>query len=259
MAIVFRTTSELNLGVSYIKNAPMTTLEMDGNFAYLQTNMSGSSLNLDGNTYVNGFISATEGFSGTLHGTASYALDSSAVIHPGTGKNSTLRCEGSNIAAADHSTVLGGFGNIVNDHSSIGAVIVGGIANNTTKGIWSKAANSFAIPPVNSKAGPFSFIGGGFQNSATGCYSAVLGGSNNIASGNYAGAYGCNINAIEDNTFYVNNLCTTENANIANTLTVGSALTLTPLDSLPEGTLGTLAVSASHLFFHDGAAWKQVV
>jgi hypothetical protein len=43
-----------------------------------------------------------------------------------------------------------------------------------------------------------------------------------------------------------------------NRLNLSSVLTLAQLDPLPTGTVGSIAVSGSSLYFHNGTAWKEV-
>jgi hypothetical protein len=57
-----------------------------------------------------------------------------------------------------------------------GAVVVGGVGNNTTGGTWDLATCVFTVAPTVCNAGAYSFVGGGLQNVACGQYSAVSGG-----------------------------------------------------------------------------------
>ena len=41
--------------------------------------------------------------------------------------------------------------------------------------------------------------------------------------------------------------------------TIESTLKLKPQNPLPTGTLGTMAVSGSNLYFHNGSDWKEVL
>jgi hypothetical protein len=65
-----------------------------------------------------------------------------------------------------------------------GAVVVGGVGNNTTGGTWDLATCVFTVAPTACNAGIYSFVGGGFQNRASFCHSAIVGGQNNYVSGN---------------------------------------------------------------------------
>ena len=105
-----------------------------------------------------------------------------------------------------------------------GAVVVGGVGNNTTGGTWTLASCCFTVAPTKCNAGIYSFIGGGFQNSATGSGSAVLGGCANTASGAYSGAFGCNLIASATCTFYVNNLCSCGIGSFSNSVTASSII-----------------------------------
>ena len=61
---------------------------------------------------------------------------------------------------------------------ALGATVAGGIGNNTTGGTF---GTYWLANPTRCNAGPFSFIGGGFQNRATGACSVVGGGNANVA------------------------------------------------------------------------------
>ena len=67
-----------------------------------------------------------------------------------------------------------------------GSVIGGGVGNNTQGGTWSMATCTFSGAPTICNSGPFSFIGGGFQNWASCSYTTIGGGYKNIASGQYS-------------------------------------------------------------------------
>jgi len=73
----------------------------------------------------------------------------------------------------------GNCNNVCNSTSgclSYGAVVVGGVGNNTTGGTWDLANCTFSVNPTRCNAGQYSFIGGGFQNLATACSSTIVGG-----------------------------------------------------------------------------------
>jgi hypothetical protein len=53
---------------------------------------------------------------------------------------------------------------------------------------------------------------------------------------------------------YANN-----NVIITGSVHISSVLNLSKLNPLPTGTTGSLAVSGSHLYFHDGTNWIQAV
>jgi hypothetical protein len=56
MGLIYRTSSLANVGASSIKNDELTYEEGDGNIAFLLTNLSGSSVSIQGNTTVSGPI-----------------------------------------------------------------------------------------------------------------------------------------------------------------------------------------------------------
>jgi hypothetical protein len=198
---------------------------------------------------------------------------SSEIITLGSGTCSTLRCGVGNGASGNYSSSLSGcynnaaqpfasivgglcntangsftfIGNgicnyITNSASSCcatGAVVVGGIGNNTCGGTFSLATCNFTVAPTICNAGLYSFIGGGFQNIASGCYSIIGGGCSNIASscyssvlggfcntvtGAYSGAFGCNLTASATCTFYVNNLCSCGIGSFSNSVTASSII-----------------------------------
>jgi hypothetical protein len=51
----------------------------------------------------------------------------------------------------------------------------------------------------------------------------------------------------------------TNGLTVTGSVTISSVLNLTPSDPLPTGTTGSLAVSGSDLFFHNGTSWRQIV
>jgi hypothetical protein len=58
---------------------------------------------------------------------------------------------------------------------------------------------------------------------------------------------------LTNDTLISGSLTTTGSANI------GTVMTLTPLDPLPTGALGGMAVSGSNLYFHNGTGWQEVL
>jgi hypothetical protein len=64
---------------------------------------------------------------------------------------------------------------------ALGAVVVGGVGNNTCGGTWDLATCQFTVAPLICSAGQYSFVGGGFQNVATNIYNVVVGGICNRA------------------------------------------------------------------------------
>lgn len=77
---------------------------------------------------------------------------------------------------------------------AFGAVVAGGVGNNTTGGTWTLASGCFTVAPTICNAGQYSFIGGGFQNTTPAIYSTVVGGKCNTSSGIYSTSFGfCNI------------------------------------------------------------------
>lgn len=57
MGLIFRSSSLANTGATSIKNAPLTFLEGDGNFAWLATNLSGSVVEISGSVTLSGSFS----------------------------------------------------------------------------------------------------------------------------------------------------------------------------------------------------------
>jgi hypothetical protein len=49
------------------------------------------------------------------------------------------------------------------------------------------------------------------------------------------------------------------NQTITGSINITSTIKLSQQNPLPSGTVGTLAASGSHLYFHNGASWQQVV
>jgi hypothetical protein len=131
------------------------------------------------------------------------ATASNAVIVPGGGTCSSVRCGVSNTASADCSFSGGGSGN---NASGTWATVVGGVSNSAT------GDRSFIGGGSSNQACAFgSFVGGGDSNVAGSTYSTVVGGGSNgaygtqsfIGGGGFVYAYGisavavggCNINS----------------------------------------------------------------
>lgn len=88
-----------------------------------------------------------------------------------------------------------------------GAVVVGGVGNNTRGGTFStNYGGFFCVQPTKCNAGIYSFVGGGFQNVATGDSTAVLGGRCNTASCACSFIVGSNITSDRVCTTFVNAL-----------------------------------------------------
>jgi hypothetical protein len=143
-----------------------------------------------------------------------------------SGYDSAISGGYNNAASGATSTVGGGF---ANTSSNTYATVSGGSQNRATA--WSSTVSGGYC---NTSSGCNSSILGGCRNTASahysavlvgkcnvasGCYSAILGGCGNTASCSFSGIFGCNINAIQANTFHVNNLA------IVNTPTQDQAAT----------------------------------
>lgn len=92
-----------------------------------------------------------------------------------------------NCICAPSASIGGGVCNIIctnaNPNASVGATISGGIGNNTAGGTFI-AGGYFSVAPTSIfAAGPYSTIGGGFQNVASARHSFVGGGDRNRACG----------------------------------------------------------------------------
>jgi len=48
------------------------------------------------------------------------------------------------------------------------------------------------------------------------------------------------------------------NLTVQNNATIENVLKLTPIDPLPTGGVGELAVSGSNLYYHNGTSWGQL-
>jgi len=196
------------------------------------------------------------GVSSTASGDFSFIGGGGA--HTASGKYSTISGGYKNTAQAIDGFIGGGAYNYVCNVTSgclaFGAVVVGGVGNNTTGGTFSLATGFFTIAPTICNAGQYSFVGGGFQNKSTGNSSTIsggykntaggacsfigggicntvtgsngmiLGGSGNTVSGLYSAAIGCGLNATEACTLYANNFCSSSGT-ISATGTKGSIIT----------------------------------
>jgi hypothetical protein len=140
----------------------------------------------------------------------------SSIIVLGAGCGSSVRCGNNNTASGLYTSIFGlcntGIGlrstisggikglnnsidgfigggncnsvcNSISGCLALGAVVVGGVGNNTAGGTWSLASCCFTVSPTICSTGQFSFVGGGFQNQATQFFSAVTGGCCNISNG----------------------------------------------------------------------------
>jgi hypothetical protein len=146
-------------------------------------------------------------------------------------------------------------------------------STNTFIGI--ESARSLRNGSLNIGLGPYSLLGAeatstNFErNIAIGVYAGrYLSGSSssNIVIGTQAGPQS---NANESNKLYIGHvgypLLTGSLASgnlslgINGATTIESTLTLKPQNPLPTGTLGSMAVSGSNLYFHNGSDWKEVL
>lgn len=229
-------------------------------------------------------------------------FNTKAVEILGAGTNSTIRCGVNNSASAACSAALGGAcntagwayassvggfknlssgaasfigggvcNNVCNSTSgclSTGAVVAGGVGNNTTGGTWDLATCAFTVAPTICNAGQYSFVGGGFQNQATGCFSGILGGQCNVASGAYSGAFGCNLTASVACTFYTNNQCVCGTAKFAGQVEVNTTtgallqprLTTAQRNALtPAAGMTIFNTDTAALEVYNGAAWQNPV
>jgi hypothetical protein len=140
---------------------------------------------------------------------------------------------------------------------SYGAVVVGGVGNNTTGGTWSLASCCFSVAPTICNAGQYSFIGGGFQNRATACSSFVGGGRNNTAGGDGANSIlgGCNNTTSAYNTTIVGGC-----GNIAccnRSIVLGDAITTDRICTTFVNNLSIKNIPTSSAGLPSGAVWKN--
>jgi hypothetical protein len=97
--------------------------------------------------------------------------------------------------------------NVTSGCLALGAVVSGGVGNNTTGGTFNCTVFGFTVAPTICDAGLYSFIGGGFQNISSGEASVVVGGKcNNVAGCACAMILGSNITADRVCATFVNNL-----------------------------------------------------
>jgi hypothetical protein len=146
-------------------------------------------------TFASGNASKAAGFATTASGIYSYAFGKCNVA---SGLLSTISGGEKNLAQAIGGFIGGGECNNVCNVTSgclaYGAVVVGGVGNNTTGGTWNLPTCTFSVAPTLCDAGIYSFVGGGLQNRATGGASTISGGCSNMASGlnsNVSGGF-CN-------------------------------------------------------------------
>jgi hypothetical protein len=94
MGIIFRSTSTPNAGATQVKNAALTYAEGDGNFAWLATNLSGSTVAISGSTTLVGTLSVSGGITGYLFGTSGWAVTASHALNAGAGGAGTAGTSG---------------------------------------------------------------------------------------------------------------------------------------------------------------------
>ena len=127
-----------------------------------------------------------------------YSFVGGGNTNSGSGLESAIVGGQKNLAQGFNSFIGGGDCNSVCNSTSgclsYGAVVAGGVGNNTCGGTFTLASCAFTVAPTICNAGSMSFIGGGLQNSATGACSAILGGRFNTASGGYTSVGGGTFN-----------------------------------------------------------------
>ena len=64
-----------------VKGSPLTFQEMDDNMLWLSQNMSGSNITISGSTQLSGSLVVTQGITGSLFGTSSWAVSASYTIN----------------------------------------------------------------------------------------------------------------------------------------------------------------------------------
>lgn len=94
MGLIFRSTDTPNTGTTQVKNAALTYAEGDGNFAWLATNLSGSTVSISGSTTLVGTLNVSNGITGSLFGTSSWAVTASYALNGGGGGSGTAGTSG---------------------------------------------------------------------------------------------------------------------------------------------------------------------
>lgn len=122
---------------------------------------------------------AQGGYSFLGGGSTNNAANQYATVVGGTKNTACLR--GSFIGGGIQNSITTAANNTYS-----GAVVVGGIGNNTAGGAYSESTGEFTVAPTVCQAGQYSFIGGGIQNLAKGILTTVVAGSRNIACANYS-------------------------------------------------------------------------
>lgn len=87
MGLIFRTSSLANPGATSVKNSALTYAEGDGNFAWLATNLSGSSVQISGSTSVSGSVTVRGRLGINTTPSPSYTLDVSGSFRVSPGSN----------------------------------------------------------------------------------------------------------------------------------------------------------------------------
>lgn len=140
-----------------------------------------------GNSNITGGCCSFTGAGSFNTTSGAFSFTGSGCCNTTSGGFSAIIGGGFNQAQAVHGIIGGGvYNNVCNSTSgclAFGAVVVGGVGNNTTGGTWNLCSCCFIVVPTICNAGQYSFVGGGFQNIASGDRSSVLGGQLNNTCG----------------------------------------------------------------------------
>ena len=135
---------------------------------------------------------------------------------------------------------------------ALGAVVVGGVGNNTTGGTWDLATCSFTVAPTICNAGRYSFIGAGLQNRATAESSSVINGLCNYSCGNYSTISNGVCNSITNQYSFVGSGTCHVLSNTFSAIISGANNTISTYNSgIVSGRLGT--ISGNYSFIGSGS------
>lgn len=220
---------------------------------------------INGNLTINGSIILDNGsvIKDNVHSSISFGLNAGE-INQGT-QSVALGGSAGQYDQSNGSVAVGALAGAINQGQR--AVALGTLAGSNTQGEYAIAIGNFAAP--NNQAANsivISAMGSGLNN--TTANSLKIEPIRNTIGNSGVLQYNSDTKEVsysDDISGFVGNLATTGsntfngNQTITGSINITEILNLSPLDPLPTGTLGQLAVSSSSdLYFHNGSSWVNI-
>jgi hypothetical protein len=101
----------------------------------------------------------------------------------------------------------------------------------------------------------------GFKSAkVSGSYNTLIGWASYVTTGSYNTILGAAVQlaGTTNNNIVLADGAGNIRARYSGSWTMETALKLTPQSPLPAGSVGTLAVSGSNLYYHNGSSWSQI-